>query len=51
MTFRLKKTWLAALGVALVVSTGGVAVARDAGDWYDGDNATVADTNRVSETL
>jgi hypothetical protein len=49
---------VAALGVAVgLVLAGGVAVAgtgtaqRDASDWYDGDNATVADPHRSDVPL
>lgn len=56
MNVRLKKTWVAALGVTLTLSTAAVAVGagtadRAADDWYDGDNATVPDPHRVAATL
>lgn len=52
MKIRVKKTWLAALGLALAASTvGGVALADGADDWYDGDNATVADHDNTGVEL
>ena len=53
MKIRVKKTWVAALGIALAVSTvGGVAALADGpDDWYDGDNATVADHDNTGVAL
>ncbi|WP_243058779.1 Ig-like domain repeat protein [Nocardioides sp. SR21] len=48
-----KKSGLAAfVGLALAVSTaGGVALAAGADDWYDGDNASVADHDNLGVEL
>jgi Big-like domain-containing protein len=44
MTFRLKKTWVAALGVTVgLTAVGGLALADDPPAWYTGGNSTVAD--------
>ena len=53
MKIRVKKTWVAALGLALAASTvGGVAALADGpDDWYDGDNATVADHDNTGVAL
>jgi len=54
MNFRIKKTWVAALGLALAVSTAsGVALAvGPAGqDAYEGGNATVPDPNNIGVPL
>ena len=52
MNFRLKKTWIGALGIALALSaTAGVALGAGADDWYDGDNATVPDANKTAVAL
>lgn len=52
MKIPMKKAWVAALGVALAVSTaGGVAVAAGAGDWYTGGNAAVPDHDQTSVAL
>lgn len=49
---KIKKTWFAALGLALAVSTaGGVALAAGADDWYEGDNASVADHDNTGVEL
>lgn len=49
---RLKKIGLAGLGLALAVSTvGGVALAAGADDWYEGDNASVADHDNTGVEL
>lgn len=52
MKIRMTKTWGAALGLVLAVSTiGGVAVGAGADDWYTGDNATVADHDKTAVPL
>lgn len=52
MKIRVKKTWIAAVGLALAVSTaGGVALADGADDWYEGDNASVADHDNTGVEL
>lgn len=52
MTNRFTKSWVAVAGLALVASASGLAVAADnPDDWYDGDNATVADANKTSVAL
>lgn len=49
---RAKKIGLAGLGLALAVSTvGGVALAAGADDWYEGDNASVADHDNTGVAL
>ena len=48
MNFRIKKTWVAALGLALAVSTaGGVALAYGADGTAGGDVATLPDPNNT----
>ena len=52
MKIRVKKTWLAAMGLALAVTTaGGVAIAAGPDDWYDGDNASVPDHDKTGVAL
>ncbi|WP_244931308.1 Ig-like domain repeat protein [Nocardioides sp. W7] len=52
MKIRVKKTWVAVLGLTLALSTvGGVALGAGADDWYDGDNATVADPDKSAVAL
>lgn len=47
-----KRIGLAGLGLALAVSTvGGVALAAGADDWYEGDNASVADHDNTGVAL
>ena len=52
MKIRIKKTWLAAVALAVAATAlGGVALADGADDWYDGDNATVADHDNTGVEL
>lgn len=52
MKFRVKKTWVGALGLALALSTtAGVALGAGADDWYDGDNATVPGADKTAVAL
>lgn len=53
MKIRVKKTWVATSVLAVALSTvGGVsALGAGADDWYDGDNATVADPDKSAVAL
>ncbi len=52
MKIRVKKTWLVAMGLALAMTAaGGVALADGPDDWYEGDNATVADHDNTGVAL
>ena len=53
MKIHVKKTWAAAVGLALAATTlGGVAVAvGDASGWYTGGNATVVDPDKTAVAL
>jgi hypothetical protein len=56
MNLRPTRAWTAALGAVLALSVAGVAVAgpsgqRDASDFYDGDNAAVADPLKLAVPL
>src|SRR6478752_10794096 len=52
MRIPVKKTWVAAVGLALAVTTvGGIAVGARADDWYTGGNATVSDHDKTTVPL
>ncbi|SDD29080.1 Ig-like domain repeat protein [Nocardioides lianchengensis] len=53
MQIRVKKTWAAALGLTVALSTaGGVALGAGDDDWYAGDeNVTVPDHDKIAATL
>lgn len=52
MKFTVRKTWIAAVGLALVAATGGIAVAAGEDlDWFTADNAAVVDPNASGGAL